>query len=216
MIRSFRDRRTAPIFTGDSPRGMARDLGLPARRKLAVLDAAMGLADLRVPPGSTRSASTINGAWCSPGARMARMMPKSSPPTKPRAATRKPAASGSISRSELDAGRVAFAASAGVLPPVHPGEVLRHDFLAPLGLTAHALAMALRVPANRIAAILSGRRAVSADTALRLARHFGTGAGFWLNLQSAHDLEAANRRDGARIVLEVLPRDAAPQVEAGA
>jgi addiction module HigA family antidote len=115
-----------------------------------------------------------------------------------------------ISRDDLDAGRVDFAALDGGerLPPVHPGEVLRHDFLKPLGLSAHALALTLRVPANRIGAILQGKRAVSADTALRLARHFGTSAGFWLNLQKGFELEVAERAAGPRIRSEVAPRQA--------
>jgi antitoxin HigA-1 len=92
---------------------------------------------------------------------------------------------------------------------VHPGDVLRHDFLEPLGLSAHALALALRVPANRITTILAGERAVTAETALRLARHFGTSAGFWLNLQKAYELEVAERAAGARIRAEVTPRAAA-------
>ncbi len=113
-----------------------------------------------------------------------------------------------ISREDLDAGRVSFGDldSGERLPSVHPGEVLRADFLEPMGLTAHALALALRVPANRISAILAGRRAVTADTALRLARHFGVSAGFWLNLQKAYELETAERADGARIRVEVAPR----------
>jgi addiction module HigA family antidote len=116
-----------------------------------------------------------------------------------------------ISREDLEAGRVDFSDLDGAerLPPVHPGEVLRHDFLDPLGLTAHALALALRVPANRVTTILAGERAVTADTALRLARHFGTSAGFWLNLQKAYELEVAERTAGARIRAEVTPRDAA-------
>ena len=114
-----------------------------------------------------------------------------------------------ISRDDLDAGKVSLGEAMELLPPVHPGEVLRHDFLTPLGLSAHALALALRVPANRITAILAGTRAVSADTALRLARHFGTSAGFWLNLQKAHELEVARRESGARILAEVAPRVAA-------
>ena len=116
-----------------------------------------------------------------------------------------------ISREDLDAGRVDFADidSDQRLPPVHPGDVLRHDFLEPLGLTAHALALALRVPPNRITTILAGERAVTAETALRLARHFGTSAGFWLNLQKAHELEVAERASGARIRAEVAPRQAA-------
>lgn len=116
-----------------------------------------------------------------------------------------------ISRDDLDAGRVDFSEldSGEHLPPVHPGDVLRHDFLEPLGLSAHALALALRVPANRITTILAGERAVTAETALRLARHFGTSAGFWLNLQKAYELEVAERAAGARIRAEVAPRAAA-------
>jgi addiction module HigA family antidote len=116
-----------------------------------------------------------------------------------------------ISRDDLDAGRVDFSDldTGERLPPVHPGDVLRHDFLEPLGITAHALALALRVPANRITTILGGERAVTAETALRLARHFGTSAGFWLNFQKAYELERAERAAGARIRAEVAPRDAA-------
>jgi addiction module HigA family antidote len=116
-----------------------------------------------------------------------------------------------ISREDLDAGRVSFAEldDGERLPPVHPGDVLRVDFLDAMGVTAHALALALRVPANRVTAILAGQRAVTADTALRLARHFGTSAGFWLNLQKSYELEVTERVAGARIRAEVLPRHAA-------
>ncbi len=116
-----------------------------------------------------------------------------------------------IARDDLDAGRVDFSelATTERLPPVHPGDVLRLDFLEPLGLTAHALALALRVPANRITTILAGERAVTAETALRLARYFGTSPGFWLNLQKAYELEVAARTAGARIHAEVSPREAA-------
>lgn len=120
-----------------------------------------------------------------------------------------------ISREDLDAGRVDFADidTGQRLPPVHPGGVLRHDYLEPLGLTAHALALALalalRVPPNRITTILAGERAVTAETALRLGRHFGTSAGFWLNLQKNHELEVAERALGTRIRAEVMPRHAA-------
>jgi antitoxin HigA-1 len=115
-----------------------------------------------------------------------------------------------IFRDDLDTGRVDFAGVESVerLPPVHPGEVLRHEFLEPLGLSAHALALALRVPPNRITTILAGARAVTAETALRLARHFGTTAGFWLNLQKSYELEVAERAEGERIRAEVAPRAA--------
>jgi antitoxin HigA-1 len=92
------------------------------------------------------------------------------------------------------------------LPPLHPGEVLREQFLAPLGMSAYALAKALHVPVNRITAILAGERAVSADTALRLARFFGTTAEFWMNLQGAHDLELARSEQGTAVAAEVRER----------
>jgi addiction module HigA family antidote len=90
------------------------------------------------------------------------------------------------------------------LPPSHPGETLA-DELAARGLTASALALKLRVPANRISDILRGRRAVSAETALRLGRYFGTGAKFWVDLQAAYDLAVAERDLGAIIDKEVDP-----------
>ncbi|WP_201245029.1 HigA family addiction module antitoxin [Halochromatium salexigens] len=75
--------------------------------------------------------------------------------------------------------------------PVHPGEILREDFLAPLGLSVNALSVALRVPATRLHEIVKERRAISPDTALRLARYFGGDAQSWLNLQSSFDLRRA-------------------------
>ena len=90
----------------------------------------------------------------------------------------------------------------------HPGEVLREEFMKPLGLSANALALALRVPATRIGDILRSDkpRAVSANTAIRLARYFGTSPEFWLNLQSAHDLSLALAEHGSAIERDVQPR----------
>jgi antitoxin HigA-1 len=90
----------------------------------------------------------------------------------------------------------------------NPGEVLAEEFLAPLGLSANALALALRVPATRVGAILKGHRAVSADTALRLGRYFGTSPEFWLHLQTSHDLSKARAEQGATIERDVTPRAA--------
>jgi addiction module HigA family antidote len=90
------------------------------------------------------------------------------------------------------------------LSPVHPGEVLLLDFLEPLGLTQYRLAKSLSVPPRRINEIVHGKRAVTADTALRLARFFGTSERFWLNLQTAYDLEVERDRLGARLSREVL------------
>ena len=94
------------------------------------------------------------------------------------------------------------------LPPIHPGEVLQ-DLLKKSGLTANALAMALRVPANRIGDIVRGQRGITADTALRLARYFGVSAQMWVNLQAKYDLAAAEDALSGRIEREVLPRHAA-------
>ena len=75
------------------------------------------------------------------------------------------------------------------IPPIHPGETLREDFLRPLGLTANRLAIELQVPVTRVNDIVRGKRAITADTALRLARYFGTTPQFWMNLQASYDLE---------------------------
>ncbi|QTF92601.1 HigA family addiction module antitoxin [Halomonas sp. BM-2019] len=93
--------------------------------------------------------------------------------------------------------------------PIHPGEVLREDYLEPLGMSVNALARELRVPATRLHEIVKERRAVSADTALRLARYFGGDAQSWLNLQAAYDLKRVERDHGEEIERDVLPRDAA-------
>jgi antitoxin HigA-1 len=78
--------------------------------------------------------------------------------------------------------------------PVLPGAVLREEFMAPLGLSGRALARELGIPSNRITEIVAGERAITAETAILLAQRFGTSAEFWLNLQTAHDLEEARRR----------------------
>ncbi len=89
------------------------------------------------------------------------------------------------------------------LPAVHPGEVLAEDFLAPFGLSQYRLAQGISVPPRRINEIVHGKRAISADTALRLGRFFRTSAQFWLNLQARYDLETARDRLGTRLVEEV-------------
>lgn len=89
--------------------------------------------------------------------------------------------------------------------PVHPGEILREDYLVPLGMSATALAKALNVPGPRINDIVRERRAVTADTAMRLARYFGGDARSWLNLQSAYDLRVAEMRNSKRIKREIAP-----------
>ncbi|MBF4987550.1 HigA family addiction module antitoxin [Methylophilus sp. 14] len=94
------------------------------------------------------------------------------------------------------------------LRPIHPGEILREEFLVPLEMTPHALAMQLRVPAPRINDIVREKRGVTVDTALRLARFFNTTAQFWLNLQTTYDLKIAENTLSEKINLEV------PQLQA--
>lgn len=91
------------------------------------------------------------------------------------------------------------------LPNVHPGEVLLQEFLKPMGLSQNRLARAIGVPPRRINEIILGKRSVSADTALRLARFFGVSSRFWLGLQTDYDLEEAQRKLAGRLDREVTP-----------
>lgn len=90
------------------------------------------------------------------------------------------------------------------IPPLHPGEVLLEEFLLPMGISQNQLALAMRVPARRINEIVLGRRRITADTALRLARFFGMSAQFWLGLQLDYDLDVAQDEVGAQIEQDVL------------
>jgi len=93
------------------------------------------------------------------------------------------------------------------LPPVHPGEVLREDYLKPFGLSSNALALAIGVTAARVNELVSGKRGITADTALRLARYFGTDPHSWMNLQLHYELELAERRIGDALA-RIQPRAA--------
>jgi addiction module HigA family antidote len=95
------------------------------------------------------------------------------------------------------------------LPPVHPGEILKEDLLKPLGISINRLGRDLRVPVTRMSEIVNGRRGVTAGTALRLARYFGTTPEFWMNLQAAYDLDSEQRVSADRIQRDVYPREAA-------
>lgn len=110
-----------------------------------------------------------------------------------------------IKREDLDAARIDFSdvASGEQIAPVHPGDILRAEFLDPQGMSVYALAKAIRVSRSRVNDITLGRRAISADTVLRLSRYFGTTPEFWINLQSRYDLEIARHEAGDRINAEV-------------
>ena len=168
MIRTFRGRETEKLFRRERNRAVPPDLQRVALRKLARLDAAESLDDLRVPPGN-----------------------------------RLEALRGDRRRTTTEDGM-----GKKILSPVHPGEILQMEFLEPLGMSQYRLAKGLRVPPRRINEIVHGERGISADTALRLARFFGTSERFWLNLQNRYDLEVERDRLGDALErdVEVLAR----------
>ncbi len=91
------------------------------------------------------------------------------------------------------------------LPPIHPGEILLEEFLKPMGVSQYRLSKDIGVPPRRINEIVHGKRSITADTALRLARYFGTSERFWMNLQSRYDLELEKDKLGRRLIDEVHP-----------
>jgi len=190
VIRSFRDKDTERLFNRQPLRKLGVGLQRAALRKLRQIDAAMTLEDLRVPPGNRLERLHADRA-------------------------------GQHSIRINDQWRLCFRWAAGdahdveivdyhqeilmarKLAPVHPGEVLLKDFLEPLGLTQYRLSKGLSVPPRRINEIVLRKRAISADTALRLARFFGTSDRFWLNLQASYDLDVERDRLAGRLTKEV-------------
>jgi len=116
----------------------------------------------------------------------------------------------SIKREDLDAGRVDFAevVTGKRLALIHPGAILRDDFLQPMKISIYTLAQAIKVPRSRVNDIVLGRCGITADTAFRLAHYFGTSPDFWINLQARYELDAADRKLRRRIEREVRPRAA--------
>lgn len=114
----------------------------------------------------------------------------------------------SIPRDHLHTLDLSHASTGERLPAVHPGEVLGKDFLEPLGLSQYRLAKDTRMPAMRISQIVRGQRAITADTAYRLALYFGGDAGWWLRLQAQYDMEVLLSQDGDRLRGEVRPHAA--------
>jgi len=115
-----------------------------------------------------------------------------------------------IKREDLDAGRVDLSdvISGKRLPPIHPGAILRDEFLLPMTISVYMLAQAIKVPRSRVNDIVLGRRGITADTAFRLGRYFGTSPDFWISLQGRYDLDTAERKLRRRIEREVRPRAA--------
>jgi addiction module HigA family antidote len=115
-----------------------------------------------------------------------------------------------IKREDIDRRIVDFsdAASGRRLPPVHPGEILRNEFLTPMGISVYELANAIKVPRSRANDIVLGHRAITTDTAMRLGRYFGMSPEFWINLQARYNLDVAYRTVRRKIEQEVAPRNA--------
>jgi addiction module HigA family antidote len=216
VIKSFADKRTAALFAGYAVRHIPNEIQRRARAKLFAVDAAKKIDDLRVPPRpaiawnpctvtdtvSIASALTINGGSASSGATAQHGKLNSWTTTRDDTM--------SIKREDLDAGRVDFTgiASGKRLAPIHPGEILRDDFLKPMKISVYTLAQVIKVPRSRVNDIVLGRRAITTDTALRLARYFGTSPEFWVNLQTHYDLEIAGRSLRRQIEREISPRAA--------
>jgi antitoxin HigA-1 len=116
-----------------------------------------------------------------------------------------------IKRDDIDRRIVDFSdlASGRRLPSVHPGEILRDEFLTPMRISVYQLANAIKVPRSRANDIVLGRRGVTTDTAIRLGRYFGMSPEFWINLQARYDLDVADRTVRRKIEKEVAPRNAA-------
>jgi len=199
MIRSFRGRLAALILQQRRvPKGFPTEIAKVARRKLVQLNNATTLGDLAAPPGNRLEALRgdladkhsirINDQW--------RVVFRWGP-----RGTR-----GGRDRGLSLKGK----AMAEKLPSVHPGEVLREEFLRPMNLTPYAVARALGVPRTRIERLANEQTAVSADTALRLARYFGTSPAFWMGIQMQYDLERAEDALAAKL-REIAPaREAKP------
>jgi addiction module HigA family antidote len=180
VIRSFGSKETERLWRRERVRSIDPRIHRVALRKLRQIGAASVLDDLRVPPGNRLEAlkaidpaSTASGSTTSGG-------------------------SASCGRAP-DRRRWRSLTTTDRIAPIHPGEVLMEDFIEGFGITQNRLAVAIGVPPRRINEIVHGKRGISADTALRLAKYFGTSAEFWINLQSHYELDRAADLAGERI-----------------
>ena len=210
MIKTFANKETAALFANEKVRRLPSEIRTVARRKLAQLHQVISVEELRIPPGnrlvklSGSSAGQwnirINDQWLvcfvfesGHAFQSTRLTLKSRIITKETGM--------SIKLEDLREMDFSDVAERGRVSPLHPGEILREEFMTPLGLSASAVAIALQVPAPRINDIVRERRGISADTAVRLARFFGMRAEFWLGLQADYDRRMAEIK-----LAEVLAR----------
>lgn len=195
MLRSFGDKDTERIWRRERSRKLDQHAERAALRKLLVMDAAETLDDLRVPPGNRleklrgdrrgQHSARINQQW-----RICFRWTDAGPEDV----------------EIVDYHRGGPPMPTPKMPPIHPGEILAEEYLAPLGVTQHRLAVAVGVPPRRINEIVHGKRRITADTALRLARFFGTSERFWMNLQARYDVEVERDRL-APVLDEIRPLD---------
>jgi len=202
MIESFGDLRTAALLKGWHVTDMPRALQRPAMVSLHMVDAADTVDDLKAAPASCPRALSGGApdSWAivlDDGWRLRFVWPEGGPC----AAGSHPA----IVRDDLDRELIDMSSvtDGKRIEPVHPGEILKEQFLDPQDISVYALSNAIKVPRSRTNDIVLGRRAITADTALRLAHYFGTSAEFWMRLQAHHDLDVARREDGEEIAKDV-------------
>lgn len=210
MIKTFADRVTLAMFRGLFVKSFDRAVQDRAHRKLRLIDAAASIGDLRVPPGNRLEKVT--------GDRRGRYSIRVNDQWRICFAWRDGDAydvefvdyhrqEGGMSIQRDDAVELGDIASGERMAPVHPGVILREEFLDPAGITAYRLAKAIHVPKNRVTGILNGDRSITSDTALRLSAFFGTTAVLWMNLQARYDLDRAARDHGAEIAASIEPYD---------
>lgn len=180
MLRSFADKDTEGVWRRQRSRLLDPTTQRAALRKLLILDAAEALDEVRIPPGNRLEKLRGNRA----GQHSIRVNQQ-----WPICFRWTPAGPEDVEIADHhERGGTGMTASVP-MAPIHPGEVLAEEFLTPLGITQHKLAVAIGVAPRRINEIVHGTRRITADTALRLARYFGTSDRFWLNLQARYDLE---------------------------
>jgi addiction module HigA family antidote len=191
VIKSFKDKVAEAVFNDETRKGFPADLFKVTRRKLMLLDAAEVLDDVKAPPGNRLEALKGNRA----GQHSIRINDQFrvalSGPSKVRRTLK---LSITIDRPAREKLRMVKK-----LPPMHPGEVLREEFLAPLALSAGKLARICGVPRTRMERIANEETGITADTALRLSRALGTTAQMWLNLQNNYDVRVAKREIGKEL-----------------
>jgi addiction module HigA family antidote len=181
VIKGFADDATKDVYEGRVPKKLPADILSAARRKLRYLDSAETLNDLKCPPGNKLHplVGDEGGAACHLDQwKIPTLLPVGQPGRL----------RGRDNRLSLNSNM-----KAKTLPNIHPGEILLEDFLKPAGISQYRLAKAIGIPESRISQIVNGARSVTADTALRFSKFFGTTPKVWLNLQNAFDLEEAEK-----------------------